>query len=294
MKIVFIIAGVLALLWIGFNLVTFTVDETQNAVVLQFGEIRQSIEEPGLYFKTPFVQNVIFIEDRLLSVDIQPAPIITNDLQRLTVDSYTLWRIRDSRRFVERLQGVRSNAERRLDDIVYSLLRDVLGQKNFEQVLQRDFLAEVTQLAQDQVRDFGIDIIDVRIKRADLPEENEQAVFARMISERQQRAELFRAQGEQEALAVRSKADQDVEIILAEGNREGEKLRGEGDAQALEIYANAYNQDEDFFLFWRTLESYKKTLATNSTLLLSSDSEYLKLLDTMRASELLRAIRDNN
>lgn len=290
MRTLIVFAIVVALLWIAYGLFTFTVDETQQAVVLQFGEIVREVKEPGLHFKTPFLQNVVYLEDRLLSMDIQPAPVITVDKQRLTVDSYTLWRIRDARRFVETMRGLRSNAEQRLDDIVYSLLRDVLGQKDFDEVLRREFLNEVRQRAQRQVADFGMDIVDVRIKRADLPEANERAVYQRMISEREQIAQRFRAEGEQEAQKIKSEADRQVQVILAQARKRAEELKGEGDAQALEIYANAYNQDPDFFLFWRTLESYKRSLAKNSTLVLSTESDYLKLLDLMESRQLIEAL----
>ncbi len=271
---------------VGYRAFVFTVDETEKAVVLQFGEIVRVIEEPGLYFKKPFLENVVKLDDRLLSVDIKPAPVITVDKQRLTVDSYTLWRIKDSTRFVETMRGVRRNAEQRLDDILYSLLRDVLGQKSFEDILNREFLAEVRTRAQTQVEDFGITIVDVRIKRADLPETNEQAVYQRMMSERQQIAEGFRAEGAQQAQRIRAETDRKVQIILAEANKKAEELKGEGDAQALEIYANVYNRDPKFFLFWRTLDSYKKSLKTQSTLILSSESEYLKLLNVMSSKTL--------
>ncbi|MBI1730649.1 protease modulator HflC [Candidatus Acetothermia bacterium] len=281
-RILFGVIGLLVLAWIGFSLFSFTVDETQKAVVLEFGKIKRIVTDPGLYFKTPFVQNVVYVEDRLLSMDIKPAEIITVDKQRLTIDSYTLWRIADLQKFVQTVPGGRTQAETNLDNIVYGLLRDVLGKKNFTDVLQRDFLTEVKQSAQTQVADFGIQIVDVRIKRADLPDANAQAVYQRMISERKQIAQRFRAEGEQESQRIRSDADRQVTIIKADASKTSEELKGEGDAQALETYANAYNQDEKFFLFWRTLESYKKTLETNTTLVLSSQADYLRLLETMQ------------
>lgn len=273
--------GVVVVLLIVYRLFTFAVDETQKAVVLQFGEIVRVVDKAGLHFKTPFLQNVVYLEDRLLSADIKPAPIITVDKQRLTVDSYTLWRIRDPRRFVETMRGLRSNAEQRLDDIVYSLLRDVLGQKSFEDILKRGFLSEVEQRAQKQVEDFGMQIVDVRIKRADLPEANEQAVYQRMMSERKQIAQLYRAEGEQEAQKIRAETDREVQIILAQARKRSEELKGEGDASALEIYANAYNQSPKFFRFWRTLESYKKSFNSRDILVLSTASEYLSLFESM-------------
>ena len=277
--IVFIAVIVVAL--IGYRLFLFTVDETEKAVVLQFGEIIRVVDKPGLHLKTPFLQNVLYLEDRLLSKDIQPAPIITVDKQRLTIDSYTLWRIKDPRLFRETMRGRRSIAEQRLDDIVHSLLRDVLGQKTFDDVLKREFLSEVKSRAQSQVANFGMEVVDVRVKRTDLPEAIEQSVYQRMMSERTQIAQGFRAEGEQEAQRIRAETDRKVQIVLATAGKTGEELRGEGDATALVIYADAYNRDQDFFLFWRTLESYKMSLAQNTALVLSTDSDYLGLLDNM-------------
>lgn len=288
--VTFLVIVVLGL--VIYALFAFTVDETQKAVVLEFGKIVRVVEEPGLYFKTPFIQNVVYLEDRLLSVDIKPAEGITVDKQRVTVDSYTLWRIRDARRYVETARGARVTAEKALDDNVYGLLRDIIGQKSFEDILKREFLSQVKDLAQQKMDEFGVDVIDVRIKRADLPEANEQAVYNRMISERKQIAQRFRAEGEQEAQRIRSEADRQVQIILAEGRKRAEELKGEGDAQALQIYADAYNRDTSFFLFWRTLESYKKSLAENSTLVLSTESDYLKLLELMGAKGLIEALNN--
>ena len=281
---------IVVLAWIGFGLFTFTVDETQKAVVRRFGEIVRVVEEPGLYFKSPFVENVVYLEDRLLTYDIQPAPVITVDKKRLEMDSYTIWRIRDARRFMESLGGNRANAEQRLDDIIYGLLRDVVGQLDFQQVLQREFLNEVLQRAQRQVDEFGIEVVDVRIKRADLPTAIKQDVFRRMISERKQRAEQIRAEGEREAQRIRAEADRRIQILLAEAKKRAEELKGEGDGEALRIYAEAYNRDPNFFLFWRTLESYKKSLAQNSILVLSTESDYLKLLDIMESKRLIEAL----
>lgn len=279
-KLIYFFVAVVLLL-VLYRLFTFSVDETQKAVVLQFGQIVRVVQEPGLHFKTPFLQNVVYLEDRLLSVDIKPAPIITVDKQRLTVDSYTLWRIKDSKRFVETMRGLRSNAEQRLDDIVYSLLRDVLGQKSFEDILKREFLSQVKQRTQRQVEDFGMEIVDVRIKRADLPEANEQAVYQRMMSERKQIAQRYRAEGEQEAQRIRAEADRKVQIILAEARKRAEELKGEGDAEALQIYADAYNKNPKFFRFWRTLESYKKSFNSRDIIVLSTDSDYLRLFEGM-------------
>ncbi len=284
-------ALVVGLVWIGFGLFTFTVDETQKAVVLRFGEIVRVVEEPGLYFKTPFVQQVLYLEDRLMSYELTtPEPIITADKQRLNMDSYVLWRIRDPRAYRERLPGLRRDAEVQLVRAIRDALRDIVAQQPFQEVLKRDFLVEVQRQAQREVDAFGIEIVDVRIKRADLPEANEKAVYQRMISERRQIAQQFRAEGEREAQRIRAEADKRIQILLAEARRRAEELKGEGDAEALRIYAEAYNRDPNFFLFWRTLESYKTALAQNSTLVLSTESDYLKLLDIMESKRLIEAL----
>jgi membrane protease subunit HflC len=276
--LIFIVSIGVALI-IVYRAFTVQVDETESGVILQFGQIVKVLDQPGLYFKKPFLQNAVFLDRRLLSTDIKPAPVITVDKQRLTVDSYTLWRIRDPRRFVETMRGLRSNAEQRLDDIVYSLLRDVLGQKSFADILKREFLSDVQKLANKQVTDFGMKIVDVRIKRADLPDTNQQAVYQRMISERQQIAEKYRAEGMQEAQRIRAETDRKVKITIAKAEKEAEELKGQGDAEALKTYADAYKRNPSFFLFWRTLESYKVTLPGTTSLVLSSGADYLRLLE---------------
>jgi len=291
MKSLIYFVVVVVLLWIGYGLLTFTVDETQKAVVLQFGKIVRIVEEPGLYFKTPFIQQVLYLEDRLMSYELTtPEPITTADKQRLTMDSYVLWRIRDPQAFVKRFHGQRVNAEDQLIRAIRDALRDVVAEQPFQEVLKRDFLNDVKQQAQSEVESYGIEIEDVRIKRADLPEDNERAVYDRMISERRRDAQRYRAEGEQEAQRIRSEADRKVQIILAEARKRAEELKGEGDATALEIYAEAYNKDPNFFLFWRTLESYKRSLAKNGTLVLSTSSDYLKLLDIMESKRLIEAL----
>lgn len=264
-----------------YNLVTYTVDETQQAVVVQLGEIVEVRREPGLYFKTPFLQNVIYLEDRILSYDIQPREVITSDKKRVTIDNYALWRISDAKQFVETMGGSLVRAQSRLDDVVYSNLRDVLAKQTLEDIIKREQMTEVTRLTQEQVRQFGMEIIDVRIKRADLPAATAEAVYNRMISERQQIAARYRAEGDQEAQRIRSQAEREKEIILAEARKRAQELMGEGDAQALEIYANAYNRDIAFYRFWRTLESYKTTLREGDTVVLSTDSEYLRFLERL-------------
>ncbi|MEA3239130.1 MAG: protease modulator HflC [Candidatus Bipolaricaulota bacterium] len=288
MKKVIVFAGVIVLLVIVYNLFAFTVDETKKAAVLKFGEIVRLIEEPGLYFKLPFINNVVYLEDRVLSYDIQPRDIFTSDQKRLTIDNYAIWRVGDPKTFIEANAGSLVSAQGRIDEIVYSDLRDVLAKHTLDEIVSAkrlEYLTEVTALSYDKLAGFGIELIDVRIKRADLPSEIEQAVFSRMRSERERIAAQLRAEGEEEAKQTTSTADKDVQIILAQANKTAETVKGEGDAQALEVYADAYNQDPRFYRFWRSLESYKIALKQGTSIVLTNDSDYLRFLNTMKAEQ---------
>lgn len=284
MKKLIIFAGVVVLLIIVYNLFTFTVDETKKAAVLRFGEIVKLAEEPGLYFKVPFVQSVKYLEDRVLNYDIQPRDILTSDQKRLIIDNYAIWRVGDPKLFIEATRGRLLNAQSRIDDIVYSDLRNILAKHTLDEIVSAkrlEYLQQVTELSRDKLDKFGIVLIDVRIKRADLPTEIEQAVFSRMRSERERIAAQLRAEGEEKSKQTKSTADKDKEIILADARKEAEKIMGEGDAQALETYANAYNQNPEFYRFWRTLESYKTAFKDGSRIVLTTDSDYLKFLEGM-------------
>lgn len=284
MKKLIIFAGVVVLLIIVYNLFTFTVDETKKAAVLRFGEIIKLADEPGLYFKIPFIQSVKYLEDRVLNYDIQPRDIFTSDQKRLVIDNYAIWRVGDPKLFIEATRGSLLNAQSRIDDIVYSDLRNILAKHTLNEIVSAkrlEYLQQVTALSRDKLGAFGIVLIDVRIKRADLPTAIEKAVFSRMRSERERIAAQLRAEGEEKAKQTTSSADKDKEIILADARKEAEKIMGEGDAQALETYANAYNQDPEFYRFWRTLESYKTALGAGSRIVLSTDSDYLKFLEGM-------------
>jgi len=284
MKKLIIFAGVVVLLIIVYNLFTFTVDETKKAAVLRFGEIVKLAEEPGLYFKIPFVQRVTYLEDRVLNYDIQPRDILTSDQKRLIIDNYAIWRVGDPKLFIEATRGSLLNAQSRIDDIVYSDLRNILAKHTLNEIVSEkrlEYLQQVTEFSRGKLGKFGIVLIDVRIKRADLPTEIEKAVFSRMRSERERIAAQLRAEGEEQAKQITSSADKDKEILLADARKEAEKVMGQGDAQALETYANAYNQDPGFYRFWRTLESYKVALKDGSRIVLSTDSDYLEFLEGM-------------
>lgn len=285
MKKLIVFGVVVVLLIIAYNLFSFTVDETQKAAVLRFGEIVRVVEDPGLHFKTPFVNNVVYLDDRILNYDIQPRDILTSDQKRLTVDNYAIWRVGEPQTFIEANAGSLASAQSRIDDIVYSDLRDILAKHTLDEIVSAkrlDYLQEVTALSKGKLQAFGIDLIDVRIKRADLPNEIEQAVFGRMRSERERIAAQLRAEGEEKAKQITSNADKEREIILAEANKTAETVKGEGDAQALAIYADAYNKDPEFYRFWRSLESYKTALKDGTSIVLSSDSDYLQFLNTMK------------
>jgi membrane protease subunit HflC len=280
--VVFVIAVVVVL--IAYNLFTFTVDETRKAAVLRFGEIVRIVEQPGLYFKVPIVQKVTYLDDRVLNYDIQPRNVLTSDQKRLVIDNYAIWRVGDPQTFIESTGGSLRNAQSRIDDIVYSDLRNILAKNTLDEIVSEkrlEYLQQVAELSREKLREFGIVLIDVRIKRADLPTEIEQAVFSRMRSERERIAAQLRAEGDEQSRQIRSTADKDAEIILADARKTAEKVRGEGDARALEIYAEAYNQDPEFYRFWRTLDSYRVALADSTRIILTTDSEYLEFLEGM-------------
>jgi len=287
MKKLIAFGGIVVLLIIAYNLFTFTVDETQKAAVLRFGEIMRIVEDPGLNFKVPFINNVVYLEDRILNYDIQPRDIMTSDQKRLTIDNYAIWRVGEPQTFIEANAGNIASAQARIDDIVYSDLRDILAKHTLDEIVSAkrlEYLRQVTTLSQGKLEVLGIELIDVRIKRADLPTEIEQAVYGRMRSERERIAAQLRAEGEEQAKQITSKADKDKVIILADANKAAETVKGEGDAQALEIYADAYNQDAEFYRFWRSLESYKTALDQGTSIVLTSDSDYLRFLNTMKTA----------
>mgnify|MGYP002847686494 FL=1 len=263
---------------------TYKVKEYEQAILLQFGEPRKVVNasgthEPGLYLKTPFVQNVEYFEKRILDYDAPAEEVILGDQKRLVVDSFIRYRITDPLLFYQRVRsegGIRT----RLGAILNTSVRQVLGSVELITVLS----GERTQLMRfilDQVnkqsRDFGVDVIDVRIRRADLPDENSQAVFRRMQTEREREAKEYRAQGEEVSQRIRSRADKERTILLANAKRESEIIRGQGDAQAVKIFADAFGRDEDFFAFYRSMQAYGQALgADDTTLVLSPDSEFFR------------------
>jgi membrane protease subunit HflC len=258
----------------------FTVDITQSAIVVQLGKPVRNITEPGLYVKVPFIQEVTYFDNRLLDYDSQAQDVITQDKKTLLLDNYAKWRIVDPLKVYQNFQTQRG-ARQRLNDIIYSELRVELGRHDLLEIVadhRADLMKIVTQRSHEKASAYGIEIQDVRIKRADLPEQNEKAVFARMQAERERQAKQYRAEGAEEAQKIRSEAEKDREIILAQAYKESEELRGAGDAKAFKVYAEAYRQDTHFFEFTRTMEAYKKTFKDKSTIVMSPDSEFLHYL----------------
>ena len=258
----------------------FIVDITQNAIVVELGKPKRNLTEPGLYVKVPFIQEVTYFDKRLLDYDSDPQDVITQDKKTLLLDNYAKWRIVDPLKVYQNFQSQRG-ALQRLHDIIYSELRVELGRHDLLEIVatgRHDLMKIVTQRSNEKASAYGIEIQDVRIKRADLPEQNEKAVFARMQAERERQAKQYRAEGAEEAQKIRSEAEKDREIVLARAYKESEELRGAGDAKAFKVYADAYRQDPQFFEFTRTMEAYKKTFKDKSTMVMSPDSEFLRYL----------------
>ena len=277
--IIAVLAVIGGLLFLGASPL-FVVDITQTAIVVQLGKPVRNLTEPGLYMKVPFAQEVIYFDKRLLDYDSAAQDVITQDKKTLLLDNYAKWRIVDSLKVYQSFQSQRG-ALQRLNDIIYSELRVELGRHDLIEIVashRGELMKIVTQRSNEKASAYGIEIHDVRIKRADLPEQNERAVFARMQAERERQAKQYRAEGAEEAQKIRSEAEKDREIILAQAYKESEELRGAGDAKAFRIYADAYRQEPHFFEFTRSMEAYKSAFKDGSTLVMSPDSEFFRYL----------------
>jgi membrane protease subunit HflC len=291
-RVLTIVAALLVVAGIFAMSALFIVDQTEQALVLQLGQPRRVIRTPGLWVKRPFIENVIYYDRRLLDFEPPPEEIIASDQKRLVVDTYTRYRIVDPLLFY---QTVNSEAavRARLNALVSGSLRRVIGNVTLSALLSAQRAAIMRQIRDEvmvQAKPFGIDVIDVRIRRADLPPENSQAIFARMVSERQQQAAQYRAEGAEAAQTVRAGADRDRTVILAEAQRTAQKARGEGDAKATAVYAQAYGQDRDFFAFYRSLQAYRDAFAGNTTsFVLTPDSSFFRFFENPGAKTPLPA-----
>lgn len=257
----------------------FTVTMTQQALVLQFGDPRQVIQEPGLAWKVPFIQNVVYFDKRILNLDSPEEEIIAGDQKRLVVDAFARYRIVDPLKFYQSVRDI-GLADVRLQPLFASALRNVLGGETLETLVRDDranLMVQIRDGFNEASANLGIEIVDVRIRRADLPEANQQAIYRRMQTEREREAAELRAQGEETALRIRSRAERDVTVLVAEAQRESDQIRGEGDAKRNEIFNEAYGRDPEFFAFYRSMQAYEEGLRGDSTtMVLSPDSDFFR------------------
>lgn len=270
----------LVLVVIGMIQTFFTVHETRRAIVLQLGKPVGGVREPGLHFKLPFVQNVIHFDSRILEYDAKPAEILTSDKKALVVDNFSKWRISDPLAFYQTVRTF-AGAQARLDDIIYSQLRVALGRYTLTQIVsskRSEIMQQVTQRSSELIEEFGIEVLDVRIKRTDLPTENERAIFGRMRAERERQAKQYRSEGQEEAAKIRSTADREKSVLLADAKQKAEALRGEGDAEAIRVYAESLGRDPEFYAFKRSLDAYVKTFGGETKVVLTPESRFFRFL----------------
>jgi len=279
MKIGKFLLPVIALAGFTIYLALFTVKEINQAIVLQFGDPKKVLSEPGLQVKIPFIQNVVYLDRRILSLDPAPEEVIASDQKRLIVDAYARFRIVDPLKFYISV-GDERVARSRLATIINSRIRSVLGKQSLATLLSEDRtkqMAIIQEGVNAEAEKFGITIIDVRIKRADLPQANSEAIYKRMQTEREREAKEFRAKGAEMAVTITSTADKEVTVLLANAKKQSEIMKGEGDGQRNKIFAEAFGKDPDFFSFYRAMQAYEKALIGGDTsLILSPDSDFFK------------------
>ena len=282
-KIILPLVGVVAV--IAFFSI-FIVKEVNQAIVLQFGDPKKIITKPGLNFKLPFIQNVVFLDKRILNLDAPPEEVIASDQKRLIVDAFARFQIIDPLKFYISVGNERV-ARSRLSTIINSRIRSVLGTQRLQTLLSEDRtkqMALIQEGVNNEAEKFGIKIVDVRIKRADLPQANSNAIFARMQTEREREAKEFRAKGAEMAVTITSTADKEVTVILANAEKKSEIMKGEGDGQRNKIFAQAFGQDPQYFAFYRAMQAYEKALIGGETsLILSPDSEFFKFFGNIKS-----------
>ena len=270
-----VLAAVAFVIYLSF----FIVKETNQAIVLQFGDPKRVITDPGLKVKIPFIQNVVFLDRRILNLDAPPEEVIASDQKRLIVDAYARFKIIDPLKFYISV-GDERVARSRLSTIINSRIRSVLGKQSLATLLSEDRTKQMTIIQEGvntEAKNFGIKIIDVRIKRADLPQANSEAIYKRMQTEREREAKEFRAKGAEMAVTITSTADKEVTVLLANAKKQSEIMKGEGDGQRNKIFANAFGKDPEFFAFYRAMQAYETALIGGDTsLILSPDSDFFK------------------
>ncbi|WP_243544857.1 protease modulator HflC [Pseudodesulfovibrio tunisiensis] len=257
----------------------FTVDETEQALVLQLGRpVGDKALGPGLHFKIPLIQNVVYFDARILDFDAQPEEITTTDKKYMNVDSYSKWLIRDPLKFYQKVRTIQG-AQARLDDIVRSQLRVALGRYTLIEVVslkRKEIMDALTERTRELIEPYGIDVIDVRIKRTDLPPENARAIFGRMKAERERQAKQYRSEGREAAAKIKATADKERTILLADAKKQAEIVKGAGDAEATKVYANALSKSPDFYEFTRSLEAYRNGLKNSTRFIMTPDVPFLK------------------
>jgi membrane protease subunit HflC len=278
---------VVVALWVLIPQALFTVDEREQAIITQFGAYVRTVADPGLHVKTPFVQTVHRFDKRVVATDAPPSEYLTLDKKRLVVDYVARWRIVDPLTFFMSV-GTMEGARARIEDVVFSELRRELSSQNFAPVTSENrepTMDAVAASARERTKAFGLHLIDVRIKRADLPREVQQSVFERMVAERERIAKRYRSEGEEQAARIRAETDKQREIILAHAYEQSQRLHGEGDAAAITIYASAYEQNPRFYTFTRTLEAYDDILTPETLLVLPGDAAMFRLLHSPPSME---------
>ncbi len=266
----------------------FIVKEINQAIVLQFGDPKKIILKPGINFKLPFIQNVVYLDKRILNLDTPPEEVIASDQKRLIVDAFARFQIIDPLKFYISVGNERV-ARSRLSTIINSRIRNVLGQQELQTLLSQDRTKQMSLIQEgvnNEAENFGIKIVDVRIKRADLPQANSDAIYRRMQTEREREAKEFRAKGAEMAVTITSTADKEVTVILADAEKKSQIMKGEGDGKRNKIFADAFGQDPQFFAFYRAMQAYEKALIGGETsLILSPDSEFFKFFGDIKAKQ---------
>ncbi len=286
MKNILRLIGVLAIVaFIVLNVFVYVVDQTQTGILLEFGKPKGGPLQPGIHFRVPGLHKIVIFDARLLEYDAQAREVITRDKKNLKVDNFARWRIIEPLTFYNKVRDV-YRAQERLDDIIYSLLREELGKYNLIDIVANDrtkIMLAVTLAANEAAKQYGIEVTDVRIKRADLPDENAKHVYDRMKAERTRQAKRYRAEGEEASRKLKSQADKEHDIILAEAYRKAEEIRGEGDGKATKIYAKAYGKDPEFYAFVKSLEVYRKSIGKDDVLVLSPQEPLFKYMRSEKA-----------
>ena len=271
---------IIAAILVTINLGVYTISMVEQAVITQLGKPVKNVDEPGLHFKIPFIQKITKFPKQLLDYDSAPTEILTKDKKNLLIDNYAKWRILDSLKLLQTVRDT-NGAQSRLDDIIYSELRVELGRHNLIDIVSttRDEIMKlVTKRTNEKAKEYGITVLDVRVKRADMPQEIANSIYNRMRTERERIAKEYRAQGKEEAQKIRAKTDKEKIVLLAEAYKKEQGIRGEGDAESIKIYAESLEKDPEFYSFIRSMEAYKILFKEKSTIILPPDTEFFRFL----------------